>query len=45
MQKKKKRKGKDFVIILLNENTNLNRTKDLKAELFAKTYDKLISIF
>lgn len=45
MKKDKKREGVDLAIILLGENYNFSRIKDLKAELITKTYDEFVSLF
>lgn len=45
MKKDKKRVGEDLAIILLDENYNYSRIKDLKAELITQTYDEFVSFF
>lgn len=45
MKKDKKRVGEDLAIILLCENYNFSRIKDLKAELITKTFDEFIVLF
>lgn len=44
MKKDKKREGEDLAIILMDENYNFSRIKDLKAQLISDTYEEFISL-
>ena len=45
MKKDKKREGEDLAIILMDENYNFSRIKDLKAELIIETFEEFILLF
>lgn len=44
MKKDKKREGEDLAIILMDENYNFSRIKDLKAQLISDTFEEFISL-
>src|ERR1035437_5950177 len=45
MKKDKKRVGEDLAIILMDENYNFSRIKDLKAGLITESYNEFVSLF